>query len=89
MNYWKIVCFLPFVFVAVSNLRVAIGQLRDPNSRSSFVPLVGLVLFFIGTLCLNGDYSPWIWLFVLLDMGTVVLIVGLPFVLKEWFINRK
>ncbi|ULJ60301.1 hypothetical protein [Wielerella bovis] len=88
MNDWKILYFLPFIFIACVNLRILLAQLRE-NKNSSFAPVLGLMCFFLGTLGLDKDYNPWIWLLVLLDIGTLVLIWSLPFLLKEWFINSR
>lgn len=46
-------------------------------------------MFFIATLGLNDDYNRLIWLLLLLDIGTVVLIIHLPFVFKEFFISSR
>lgn len=88
MNDWKILYFLPFIFIACVNLRILLAQLRE-NKHSSFAPVIGLMCFFLGTQGLDKDYNRWIWLLVLLDIGTLVLIGSLPFLLREWLINSR
>lgn len=88
MNDWKILYFLPFIFIACVNLWILLAQLRE-NKHSSFAPVIGLMCFFLGTQGLDKDYNRWIWLLILLDIGTLVLIGSLPFLLREWLINSR
>lgn len=88
MHDWKILYFLPFIFIVCLNLRVLLAQLRE-NKNSSFAPFWGLMCFFLGTQGLDKDYNRWIWLLVLLDIGTLVLIWSVSFLLREWFINSR
>lgn len=86
MANWAVIFFIPFVLVALANLWVLTGYITQ-KGRSSFVPLVGVIFFVFGTLGLKDDYSGWIWLLVFLDIGTIVTLVGLPFIFKDFFIN--
>lgn len=79
--------FVLFLLIAYGNFRVFLHQLKGKQS-SSYAPLIGVMAFFIGTLGLK-ECPIWIWLLVLLDMGTLIFIISLPFLFKEFFINSR
>lgn len=88
---WQILLllfFIPFILIALFNLKVLILQLLKKGNHS-YVPLFGIWMFFIGTLGLENGYNKWIWLFVLLDVGTILILLWLPLLIKELFLTSR
>ena len=88
MDNWQWLCFIPFVVIALANLKTLIDEVIK-KQEVMYAPVVGLITFFLATLTLDKDYNCLIWLFVLFDVGTLFLIVHLPFLLKEVFIYSR
>lgn len=53
------------------------------NGSVSYAPLIGFIFFFFGTL--GWDEPIYFWLLALLDVGTITVFLGLPFLIKELF----
>lgn len=88
MDNWQWLCFIPFGLIALTNFKTLIDDIIK-KQEVMYAPVVGLIAFFLATLTLDKDYHRLIWLFVLLDVGTLFLIVHLPFLLKELFIYSR
>ena len=85
----SIVFFLLFAWVAIANWYCIIDyywkRFKKIEVHHSLGFGIGPVCFTIGFLFLPLKISPYLFLLVLLDPGTVVLIVGFPWLIKGLF----
>lgn len=74
MPIFSWVCFAIAFFIALGNVVSFYGILQKGGS-TSFIPLVSLVFFILGTM--GWDEPLYFWLFALLDIGTLAIMVSL------------
>lgn len=92
MSTASLIFFISFAVIASLNLLAVVqtyyNHKRGIKKNISMIPLVGLILFSMAVLNLDS-YSVWIWLLVLLDIGTLFLLMALPNIIKEiWQVSR-
>ena len=65
------------IFISIRNERRGIAK------RYSLAPAIGPVLGYVGLKALPIHLSPWVWLVLLLDPSTFVVVVSLPFLFRQ------
>lgn len=82
MPIFAYICLALFAVLAFCNAQISYHIWRY-GKHASHVSLVGIILFFFGTL---GWREPiWFWLLLLLDTGTLVFLVSLPVIMSDIF----
>jgi hypothetical protein len=65
------------IFLSLRNKR------RGVNKRYSQGPVIGPLLGYFGLQALPLRKSPWIWLVLLIDPSTWIVVVSIPFLIRE------
>jgi hypothetical protein len=91
MDFIKWILSLAFisfgVFIIVAAYIRQIGNYKNRRTRggkcSSPAPFIGPIFVMVGLTWLSVDLSAWLLLLFLLDPDTVVVVLGLPWLLKQ------
>jgi len=81
--------FLLFgLFIVVSNYVRQVSNYRNSKKEngkwSSPAPFVGPIFIIVGYAALPFEFSGWIFLAIVLDPDTFIMIVGLPHLIKAF-----
>ncbi len=63
----------------ITNFR---NRKKENGKWSSPAPFVGPVFVVVGYAALPFEFTPWIFLIIVLDPDTLITIVGLPYLIK-------
>lgn len=85
----SLILFSIFALIAIFNLYGVVRHLKNKSQDTfSFIPLIGLIVFILAMNSLN-EAKPILWLFLLLDLGTLLLLFFLPSILYQVFLQSR
>lgn len=89
----SIVSFLLFALVAIGNWSLIIDyywkRFKKVEVHHSLIYFIGPICFTLGFFLLPLKMSPYLFLLILLDPGTVLSVIGLPWLIIVFIADSK